>query len=47
LLGAVEPIEVDLGSASPGDDPSILALFPNNPPAHDPTVVTTDAGDAP
>jgi hypothetical protein len=36
-----EPIEVDLGSASPGDDPSILALFPNNAPSHDPTVVTT------
>jgi subtilisin family serine protease len=42
-----EPISVDVGSAEPGDDPSILALFPNNVPSHTPTVVTTDTGDAP
>jgi subtilisin family serine protease len=42
-----DPIEVDVGSAQPGDDPSILARFPNNAPSHDPTVVTTDTGDAP
>jgi hypothetical protein len=42
-----EPISVDVGSAEPGDDPSILALFPNNAPSHEPTVVTTDTGDAP
>jgi subtilisin family serine protease len=41
------PITVDVGSAEPGDDPSILALFPNNVPSHTPTVVTTDTGEAP
>jgi hypothetical protein len=44
---ASEPITVDVGSAEPGDDPGILALFPNNAPSHTPTVVTTDTGDAP
>jgi hypothetical protein len=33
--------QVAVGSAQPGDDPSILALFPNNAPSRTPTVVTT------
>ncbi len=36
-----DPIEVDRGSAGPSEDPSILALFPNNAPAREPTVVST------
>ncbi len=36
-----DPIQVDRGSAGPNVDPSILALFPNNAPAREPTVVTT------
>lgn len=39
-----DPIEVATGSADPGDDPSILALFPNNKPSRNPAVVTTDTG---
>jgi minor extracellular serine protease Vpr len=39
-----DPIQVATGSAGPGDDPSILALFPNNAPSRTPTVVTTDTG---
>ena len=35
------PITVDVGSAAPDDDPSILALFPNDAPHHTPTIVTT------
>ena len=35
------PIEVDVGSAGPGDDPSILALFPNNPAGSSWEVITT------
>jgi len=35
------PIAVSVGSALSGDDPSILAVFPNNPPAKTPTVVET------
>jgi subtilisin family serine protease len=35
------PINVSVGSAAPGDDPSILVLFPNNAPSRNPTVVTT------
>ena len=38
------PITVSAGSAGPGDDPSILALFPNNAPSRTPTIVTTDTG---
>lgn len=38
---ATNPIEVDRGSAGPSEDPRILALFPNNPPSRQPTVVTT------
>jgi subtilisin family serine protease len=34
-------ITVDVGSAGPGDNPSILALFPNNAPAREPTIVET------
>jgi hypothetical protein len=34
-------ISVDAGSAVADDDPSILALFPNNAPARTPTVVET------
>jgi subtilisin family serine protease len=37
-----EPISVSLGSAEAGDDPSILALFPNNTPTlHKVTLVRT------
>ncbi len=39
-----DPIEVATGSAGPGDDPSILALFPNNKPSRNPTIVTTTTG---
>jgi minor extracellular serine protease Vpr len=35
------PIVVRRGSAGASEDPSILALFPNNPPSRDPTIVTT------
>jgi minor extracellular serine protease Vpr len=38
---AGDPITVDRGSAAADEDPSILALFPNNPPSRDPTIVTT------
>ena len=41
---AADPIEVSTGSAGPGDDPDILALFPNNAPSRNPTVVTTNTG---
>jgi minor extracellular serine protease Vpr len=37
-----DPITVTTGSAGPDDDPSILALFPNDAPHRTPTVVTTD-----
>jgi subtilisin family serine protease len=37
-----DPIEVDRGSAGPSEDPSILALFPNNVPKRPATVVTTE-----
>ncbi len=37
------PIEVAKGTGpGAGDDPSILALFPQNPPSRNPTIVTTD-----
>lgn len=39
---AADPITVTTGSAAPADDPSILALFPNDAPHRTPTVVTTD-----
>ncbi|GEM_PF-2388020 len=39
---AGDPVTVENGSAAPGDNPSILALFPNNPPSREPVVVTTD-----
>jgi hypothetical protein len=35
------PISVDVGSAGAGDDPSILALFPNDAPHRTPTIVET------
>jgi hypothetical protein len=38
---AGDPIEVSAGSAGPGDDPSILALFPNDVPHRTATVVET------
>jgi hypothetical protein len=38
---AGSPISVDVGSAGAGDDPSILALFPNDAPHRTPTVVET------
>jgi minor extracellular serine protease Vpr len=36
-----DPIDVSVGSAAPGDDPSILALFPNDAPHTAATVVET------
>jgi subtilisin family serine protease len=36
-----DPIDVSVGSAAPGDDPSILALFPNDVPHRTATVVET------
>ncbi len=39
---AINPITVTRGSAGPDDDPSILALFPNDAPHRTPTVVATD-----
>jgi subtilisin family serine protease len=39
---ATTPITVTTGSAGPDDDPSILALFPNDAPHRTPTVVQTD-----
>ena len=41
---AGDPVEVSAGSAGPGDDPGILALFPNNAPKQTPTIVQTDTG---
>ncbi len=38
---SLSPITVDVGSAGPGDDPSILAVFPNNAPSRTPTIVDT------
>ncbi|CAN5501025.1 S8 family serine peptidase [soil metagenome] len=38
------PITVATGSAAPGDNPSILALFPNNQPSRRPTIISTDDG---
>ncbi|HVD69988.1 MAG TPA: S8 family serine peptidase, partial [Actinomycetota bacterium] len=35
------PISVSVGSAGAGDDPSILAVFPNNAPSRTPTIVET------
>ena len=35
------PIDVSVGSAAAGDDPSILAVFPNNAPSRTPTIVET------
>jgi subtilisin family serine protease len=39
--GPAGPVSVGVGSAAPGDDPSILAVFPNNHPADQHAVVTT------
>jgi hypothetical protein len=38
---ACAPVTVQAGSAAPGDDPSILAVFPNNAPGSQHTIVTT------
>jgi subtilisin family serine protease len=38
---ASSPIEVSVGSAAPGDDPSILGLFPNDPPSSSGVVIST------
>jgi subtilisin family serine protease len=38
---AAHPIHVSVGSAAPGDNPSILAVFPNNAPSRIPTIVET------
>ena len=35
------PIDVSVGSAAPGDNPSILGVFPNNEPSRTPTIVDT------
>lgn len=35
------PAAVEVGSAGPGDDPSILVLFPNNAPGRSYDVVTS------
>ena len=37
----VDAATVDVGSAGPGDDPSILAVFPNNPPGAQTQVIDT------
>lgn len=37
----VDAVTVDVGSAGPGDDPSVLAVFPNNAPGDQFDVVTT------
>ena len=39
--GATGPVSVDAGSAVAGDDPGILAVFPNNAPENQWTVVGT------
>ncbi|MGH2683310.1 MAG: S8 family serine peptidase [Actinomycetota bacterium] len=39
-----EPITVSQGSAGPGDNPSILALFANNAPSPNPVIVETTTG---
>src|SRR6266545_4668359 len=36
-----DPITVSTGSAGPGDNPTILALFPDNAPSRTPTLVET------
>lgn len=38
---SADPIEVSVGSAGPGDDPAILAVFPNDPPRREPTIIQT------
>jgi subtilisin family serine protease len=38
------PIMVDQGSAGAGDNPPILALFPNNAPSPNPVIVETTTG---
>lgn len=39
--GPADPVDVTVGSAQPGDNPSILVLFPNNAPAPKATIVRT------
>jgi subtilisin family serine protease len=39
---AADPIDVTVGSAQPGDNPSILALFPNNPSRRSGQIITTE-----
>ncbi len=39
--GPAGPVDVAVGSAGPGDDPRILAVFPNNPPGDQWAVVRT------
>jgi hypothetical protein len=39
--GPSGPVNVSVGSAAPGDDPSILAVFPNNAPGDQWKVVST------
>ncbi|MGE5461239.1 MAG: S8 family serine peptidase [Solirubrobacterales bacterium] len=36
-----DDVVVDVGSAAPGDDPSILAVFPNNAPGSQHSIITT------
>jgi len=39
--GGSGPATVSVGSAAPGDDPSILAVYPNNAPGDQYEIVTT------
>jgi len=39
--GPLGPVSVGIGSAAPGEDPSILAVFPNNAPDDQFALVTT------
>ena len=39
--GPAGPVGVDVGSAAPGDDPSILTVFPNNAPDDQHDIVAT------
>ena len=39
--GGSSPVSVDAGSAGAGDNPGILAVFPNNAPDDQHAIVTT------
>jgi hypothetical protein len=42
--GPCSAVQVDVGSAGPGDDPTILMLYPNNASANTTQTVTTTTG---